>query len=75
MKTRDSLRDYKLKKNVYHGISQLIKYYSIELYSQLVSFHGNVFSPPSFFWKFLWILRYIWNFLKIEGKDKISKGQ
>ena len=38
MKTRDSLCDHKLKENVYHGISQLIQYFSIELYLQLVSF-------------------------------------
>ena len=37
------------RKNVYHGISQLIQYFSIELYSQLVSFYGNIFSPSSLF--------------------------
>ena len=37
------------RKNVYHGISRLIQYFSIELYSQLVSFYGNIFSPSSLF--------------------------
>ena len=75
MKTRDLMQDRNLKENIYHWISQLIQYFSIELYSQLVSFYGNIFSPFFLFWKVLWIEGYIWNFLHIKCKKKISKGQ
>ena len=62
------------RENVHHGFSQLIQYFSIRLYT-LVSFYGNIFSPSCLFWKVLWIWGYIWNFLKIKSRYKISKGQ
>ena len=62
------------RKNLHHGISQLIQYFSIRLYT-LVSFYGNIFSPSCLLWKVLWIWWYIWSFLKIKSKYKMSKGQ
>ena len=62
------------RENVHHGFSQLIQYFSIRLYT-LVSFYGNIFSPSCLFWKVIWIWWYIWNFLDIKSRYKMSKDQ